>query len=545
MSGKITKITALLLAVALILAIPLASEDKPTAEKDDYKLIEKNVREWIGVLTSKEIAGRRSGQPGLARAEAYLTGLIRDAGLKPLGSVGVNGYLQPVPLVELSIDLKKTFIELGTEKKHQLKWLDDYVARPMGPAEPDVSSELVFAGFGIVASEYKYDSYDGLDVKGKTVLIIDGEPVRKDVNFFDGPSVTVYSRKENKLRWAREHGAVAALFVSGKKGRGGDLFTREKAREGRRQLAHIALNSEKARASFPYIVLSNKIRDSLLKKTGKDINALMESLSNGMKPSEVTIDEHVKLSFQFGLKREFSENNILAVLPGKDPKLKDEYVIIGAHYDHQGIMPDGTIYPGADDNASGVAAALSAVKDIKENSSELKRSILLALWTGEERGLLGSTYFSEMPQVGYHKISAYLNLDMVGRNHMNEEKNRDFLMVFVSTQAPELAPILRAAARVPRLMARVIKSDKMGGGSGGSDHMNFHNYYIPSVFFWSGIHPDYEKPSDTPDKLNYNKIARVARMVAVTALTVANLDKKVKFDAFLKDDRTKKRARPF
>jgi hypothetical protein len=522
---------------------------KAENEKQVGQSIEINSESISGIiekLTSEEFQGRGTGQAGMTKARNFLVEKIREMGLKPLPGLEMSGtasFLQPVPLMELEPDNEKSSINIEG-LKGALRCGSGFLVKPIAPGNLRVSGELVFAGYGIEAPEFGYNDYASLDVKDKIIVLLDGEPATEDYRIFRGRSSSYHSDWRRKLSLAKTKGAAAVIVVSSKPSQRGDLFSRMKRREKSRKLPFVIIN-EAGKIDFTLIVLSNEARDKVFNKAGRSALSIQQEIDKSCKPVTFSFGTSADINIEYTLARAFTEYNILAFIPGVDPRLKDEFIITGAHYDHHGIMADGTIYPGADDNASGVTGNLTAMEALVKSGIKFKRSIILALWTAEEKGLLGSFYFRKHPPVAYEKIVTYLNSDMIGRNHMNKPENSDFLMIFHSTQSPALSPVLNGNSRKAGLKPRVIKSETMGGGSGGSDHMNFHEEHIPSVFFFTGIHNDYEKPGDTPDKLNMEKLARISLLIALTAAELANSDNPPEFDPSIKDDPGKKRGRPF
>ncbi|MFQ6617753.1 MAG: M28 family metallopeptidase, partial [Fidelibacterota bacterium] len=228
--------------------------------------------------------------------------------------------------------------------------------------------------------------------------------------------------------------------------------------------------------------------------------------------------------------------NVIAYLPGNDQQLREEAVIIGAHYDHLGKR-NGEIYYGADDDASGTAALIEIAEAFSMVETPPARSIIFAAFGGEEKGTLGSTYYTDNPPFSIEKTAAMLQMDMVGRNgaesyrEMSDPsltvRNRNKIFLFGSAQAKDLESISDSANAEVGL--EMVYEPNVSF-SAGSDHVAFHKKGIPVIFYFSGFHTDYHKPTDTADKINYEKLERVARLVFITAWKIASREEKLSFD---------------
>jgi hypothetical protein len=401
---------------------------------------------------------------------------------------------------------------------------------PSSPENLEFEGDLMFLGYGIDAPEYSYNDYENRDVKGKILVLLDNEPESSDEKFFAGSMPTVYSSLKYKVKIAYERGANGVIFIT-------TPNSPEKLVDPQVGGFPGIFPGYKTVEQKPIIILKKEARDWLLKMKKMKIKEIRDKINKDLKPFSFDLGLKAKVDLKIKILRKFADNNILGViLPGAKDKI-DEYVMMGAHYDCQGVLPDGTLYPGADDNASGVAGVLAAAKYINSRKENLRRPVIIAFWTAEERGLLGSEYYSTSDIFPKDKTITYINADMLGRNHLDLEKNSNFLMVFHSAQSLDLSKILKNNAEKADLKCRVIASAKMGRGDGDSDHIHFHRLNIPSIFFFSGIHEDYEKPGDAPDKLNYEKIQKEAFMIALTAMDIANEEKRPLFDPNIKPEK--------
>jgi hypothetical protein len=461
----------------------------------------------VEALAAPEMEGRGSGTPGADRAAAYIAAEFARAGLKPAGDGG--GYLQPFEVV--------TGIRLGPANALDFEGLPaplpaaPAAARDFIPlsfsAEGSVEAEVLFAGYGITAPDLGYDDYAGLDATGKVVLVMTHEPRERDeASPFRRPEAFRHTEARTKVTNAREHGAVAVLLVrdpNNHKDEPDDLVGLRGASSSRSSL--LAVNVTQALA------------DRLLAAGGARLTDLQSAIDANLTPRSLPLPG-VRVRLSVDVIRERGRTaNVVGVLPGRDPALREEVVVIGAHYDHLGrggeasLAPEafGTIHPGADDNASGTAVVIGLARAFAA-AGGARRTLVFAAFAGEEMGLLGSSFYARQPPLPLEKTAAMLNLDMVGR--LREGK----VLVAGTESAQEWPGILRAAARGLDLTL-VMRGDAYGP----SDHTPFALKERPVLFFFTGPHSDYHRPSDTADKINVAGLGRVARLVYRTAAAVA------------------------
>jgi hypothetical protein len=451
----------------------------------------------VGYLASDELEGRGIGTAGIDKAADYIAGAFKRLGLQP--APALNGdYFQSFGITAATAPDPATTLASG-DKTYKLG--DDFsVVSFSGEAKFD--APVVFVGYGITSEEHKYDDYAGLDVKGKVVLALRYEP--HDVH---GVSRFTKAKDEwsreaaliSKAKNATKHGAAALLLVNPPK------YHEDTPMPFSRELL-----SEKA--AVPFLHVKRHVADELLKRArGKDVAALQDEIDAAGKPlamplPNVTASGDVKI-----LRTETKVKNVVGVLPGKGP-LAGEFVVIGAHYDHLGLGGAGSLRPmakeihnGADDNASGTSAMLELAEHYAKNGGSADgRSIVFAAFTAEESGLIGSERFVNHPPVPLDKIAYMVNFDMVGRVRNN------VLSVGGTGTAASFEALLKKADEASPLELKTFGK----GGYGPSDHMSFAMKKIPVLFFWSGTHPDYHKPSDDADKVNYEGIGQVVQLGA-------------------------------
>jgi hypothetical protein len=481
-----------LFAVLAVTAAVLAASSAPQADPNRYLLD-------VKALASPEMEGRGAGTEGIVRAQHLIEKRYKELHLQP---AGVRGYAQPFSVItgaRLKSDNRCSVKD--AEKQQELKIEEDFVPFSFSSSGL-VSAPVVFVGYGATADEFHYDDYAGLDVKGKIVVVLRYEPSELAHH-----GQTQHSQLITKAINARNHGATALIVVNGKLGDGEqDLLTRFGSVSGPENVGIVMLQ------------VKNAIADSWFQTAGKTLKDVQEQINATTKPASFELPNalHVSLNIDVETTRA-TVNNVLAWLPGQT----DEYVIIGAHYDHLGrgnvdsLAPSqiGQIHPGADDNASGTAGVLELARLLAPQRRKLKRSILFIDFAGEELGLLGSAEWVKEPTRPLGKAVAMINMDMIGRI-----KDDKVYIGGIGTGSTFKSVLEEAEKEAP------FKVESSPGGYSSSDHTSFVTKKIPVLFFFSGLHSDYHKPSDTWDKINSASAARLLDMVENVTLELANTE---------------------
>jgi len=373
------------------------------------KIEPEHIRAHVRFLSHDLLEGRGTGQRGGDIAAEYIATQFWLYGLKAAGDNGT--FFQRVPMVGITPAPETTF-ELAPAKGDamQLKPLDQYVAydETQRPSD-DIDTEIVYVGYGIEAPEYQWDDYKGVDVRGKVLLMLVNEPSSDDPNFFNGRALTYYGRWTYKYEEAARRGAVGAILIHKSEMASYPWEVVRNSNSGEKSFLKSDAPQLKA-ASWIQLDVARQ----LAQKSGMDLDKLMaDAQSRNFRPMALP----VKLKAHMVSKiRQISSNNVVAMLPGSDPKLKNEAVIYTAHYDHLGIRPDmpgDNIYNGARDNATGCGILLELARVFAQAPARPRRSVLFASVTAEEQGLLGSEYLGEHPPVPASKISLDLNFDDV------------------------------------------------------------------------------------------------------------------------------------
>jgi len=468
----------------------------------------------IKSLTAPSMEGRGDDTKGLARAAHLLEKRYHELGLKPAGT---NSYFQPFTVITgAKLQADNRFSVQEGDQKQGLKLNQDFVPFSFS-SSGSVSAPVVFAGFGASADEFGYDDYAGVDVKDKIVVILRYEPAgfaEKSGN----TGLTRHSQLISKAINARNHGAKAVVLVNGKLGEGeDDLLTRFGSVSG------------PANTGIVLVQVKNDVADRWFHAAGKSMADVQGQINHATKPQSFAFPETLHMSIHVDIETTRAiVNNVLAYLPGKT----DEYVIIGAHYDHLGrgnydsLAPSqiGQIHPGADDNASGTAGVLELARVFAPLKGQLQRGVLFASFAGEELGLLGSAHWVQEPTLPLDKAVAMLNMDMIGR--IKDDK------VYIGGigTGSTLKPMLEKAEAKSN-----FKVEYSAGGYSASDHTSFVTKHIPVLFFFSGLHSDYHKPSDTWEKINPQAAARLVDVVGNTGLELAEAPDRPTFVAVVED----------
>ncbi len=456
--------------------------------------------EQVRTLSAPETEGRGSGTQGGDRAAGHIVSVFRQLGLRPGGEAG--GYLQRFP-VTTGISLGPTnAFRIVAPAPVELALGRDFTPLAVS-ADGAAESEMVFAGYGITAPELGYDDYAGLDARDRIVLVLSREPRGSDpASPFRRPEAYHYSERSHKIINARQHGARGIILVEHP----------DAASERLPRLAGI---------SQPWGVLAafvtRAVADSLLAPAGKRLGELAAAIDQAMAPRSLPLPgTRVRLEVSLSRERGMAAN-VVGLLPGTDPALADQAVVIGAHYDHLGrggegsLAPDliGAIHPGADDNASGTAALLGLARAFAA-AGGAPRTLVFVAFSGEEMGLLGSAHHVAHPAVPLARTALMLNLDMVGR--LRDGK----LYVSGVDSGTGLRPLVADAARGLPLDLRL-----QGDPHAPSDHTSFYTRERPVVFLTTGAHEDYHRPSDTWEKISAGGLETVTAFAARVISAVA------------------------
>ena len=485
--------------------------DRPAWKRIDAARILENTK----VLASDEFEGRAPASKGEEMTTAFLEAQFKKLGLEPGNPDG--SYFQNVPMVGITADpsAQLVFAQTGTGNKLTLKYADEFVARTeLEQPEVSVNAELLFVGYGVVAPEYQWDDYKGVDVKGKMlVMLVNDPPVpdpkdpsKRDETMFKGRAMTYYGRWTYKYEVAAKLGAAGCLVIH-ETGPAGYPWGVVKSSNTGEQFDLVTTDQAIPRNAVEGWISYDKAK-ALFAMGGKDLEALKKAaVDRNFQP--VPLGASASLTLKNSI-RQIESKNMVARLVGNDPKLRDEYVVYTAHWDHFGIgapINGDKVYHGAVDNASGVAGVLEIARAFTRIQPQSRRSILFLFVTGEEKGLLGSRYYAVHPLYPLNKTLAVINVD--GLNVHGATRDITVVGLGMST----LDKYVKAVAAG---QGRVVKPDPKPekGSYFRSDHFNFAKQGVPALDAGSGVEyigkpkgwglqmrekyteEDYHKPSD-------------------------------------------------
>lgn len=492
-----------------------------SAQKDNVaqsQATSQNLQKNITYLASDQLDGRRTGEAGATVAAGYVANQFANLKLKP-GVAGktkgreTSGFLQPFPYfsgVELGTDnlLKIDLPQVAATINLKSNWM------PVGSSSNGAIAKtaIVFAGYGIVSEELKFNDYANLDVTGKIVLVFSGTPE-------SGSPHSLFTKFEDirvKAKIAHDKGAAALLVISGEQKFEDDKLTKLKFDQ---TLGDTAVPVGVIARPIGAMLLGDKSEAELkqdesfiaVRKEGDRYGVGLTLTGRPQATAELKVDL---------VRKKADAYNVIGILPGKDPVLKNEAIIVGAHYDHLGrggseslAVNSTEIHHGADDNASGTSAIIEIARRFAA-SKDNKRTIIFMAFSGEEEGLIGSKFYINNPVFPLENTVAMINLDMVGR--LREDK----LSVGGIGTAEEWNQLVKRRNEIyfdndnGYGIGRKFNLQLSDDGFGPSDHSSFYGKKIPVLFFFTGSHEDYHKPSDTADKINYEGATNIVYFVS-------------------------------
>ncbi|MBM4176653.1 MAG: M28 family peptidase [Ignavibacteria bacterium] len=481
-----------LVVLSFTIALGIISCSTSKVPETESEITAQDAMKHLTYLASDELKGRGTGTDEINIAAEYIADNFKSFGLKPLGDSGYFQNFEVTTGVELT-ENNSLSLDIG-EKKFAFVLNETY--SPLGfSANTSVTGEIVFAGYGIEAEKLGYNDFADVDVKDKIALVLryspEGDKPRGD--FAD------YSSTRYKASSVRNKGAKGVIFFTGPNTYEDDSF--------------IKLNVEQlgGDAGLPIVSITTKVAEEIFQVAGKDLLALQKEMDS-LKAAKSFYFANSNASISVGLEpvKKWTRN-VIGLVESENPVYKNEYIVIGAHYDHLGMGGRGSlssskepeIHNGADDNASGTSAVLELAQQFSAKRKLLKRSMVFMTFSGEEMGLLGSAHFVKTPTIPLDKITAMYNLDMVGR--LNQENS---LTVYGTGTSPAWKDLLNEKNSFYNFKLNFIDD-----GFGPSDHSSFYSKDIPVLFYFTGTHSDYHKPSDDFDKINHSGLEKISRFV--------------------------------
>ncbi|MFK7906640.1 MAG: M28 family peptidase [Chitinophagales bacterium] len=484
-----------------------------------------DMKKHLTTLASDEYGGRGTGQEGQQKAAAYITEFYQKWNLPTVGKD--NGYYHPVPLIEQGWSENMSI----TVKKQSFNFLDDFYCFPRYTSDINLKKEkIMFLGYGI--EDPFYDDYFGVNVEGKTLMVLADEPINEEGTFYvskmDIPSEwSTNSRK--KAKKARSKGVKTLLVVV--KDYDESMNYYENWIKGTSMKLQKSIKKRDNKMSTVFI--SSKVANEILKRNKVTVEELEAKINASGKPYNFKVKNKVSADIKRYAKQ-IEANNILGFVEGSD--LKDEIIVVTAHYDHIGTIGKN-INNGADDNGSGTTTVLEMVEAMvkaKEEGNGPRRSVLFMHVTAEEKGLLGSKHYAnEDPVYPLEKTVACINTDMVGRK---DDKHEDYNYVYVIGADKLSSELHDINERMNRLYTKLNLDYTYNDENDPnrfyyrSDHYNFAEKGIPSIFFFNGTHADYHKPTDTVEKINFEAMQTRGRLIFHTLWQLANQDKRIEVD---------------
>lgn len=569
-------------------ALNLVSKTEPVPEKYRVGFESITPRDTLSMLSymaSDWMEGRDTGSRGYAVAADYVVSLFKMWGIKPGGDrprAELNiaramagqmarqamsmerSYFQEFTLKEITDSQTAVRVEVsrgGLTRSRTFQSGIDFMS--ILSSDEDLSGPVVFAGYGIKEPAVGWDELKGLNLKDKIVLVLSEAPGKddpkspfnknkeiKDKYFPRAQAMQMMFMRRgrgrfNKLEEIYKQSPAAVLIVQNT-GKDADIYNMLTAAQNRRPNderpiinrprirmlipgAREAMAGMMGRSNVPTLTITREMANLILENSGKTIDELKKEIETAYKPASRQLPG-VRVSLNSSVKANLVRvMNVIGYIEGSDPKLKDEYFVVGAHFDHVGMWGD-YIFNGSDDNASGSVGVIAIARAMALNPVKPKRSVVFCLWTGEEKGLLGSRYYVQNPTFPIEKTVGYLNYDMISRP-FDQQTFARYANMFKVQGVEELVKQIRPGYFVTVNATKdsgfyeiqqemnkyvgldlFIREPELGQGSGGSDHSSFAAVKKPFVYYMTAMHPDYHQPGDSPDKASGELLSRVIKL---------------------------------
>lgn len=515
-------LVVLMLAVLTLASAGAASLPLPTPEATSSITV-RDLKRHLSFLASEELGGRYTFSPSNLIAARYLASQLESYGYR--GAARGGSFFQRVPLSYRTVDLAASRLTLNDAgAKREFVYGESFVAE--GPTNMNVTGELVFVGHGVSSPRNGYDDYSGLNVKGKIVVTSSdlSEPLKK----------LGLNDDEQAGSAALAHGAIAVIKIPS-----AQIFWEQlKVEFGGQQQLGLPPRPTASGKVLPEITAGPELTKAIARAMGKESSELVNP--SKIKPAELTTSAEIKL--RVTVKEAPPAQNVAGILEGADSKLKDEYVVFSAHYDHLKSTDKGEVYRGADDDGSGTVSVLEIAQAFAVGPRP-KRSILIIFHTGEELGLFGSEFNTDYePVVPLRKLVTDLNIDMVGRSRPEgDEDPRDARLTDKDSiyiiGADKLSTELNKLNQETNVDTARMRFDYTYNDERHperfyyrSDHYNYAKHGIPIIFFFTGVHRDYHQLTDSVDKIDFEKMERIDRMIFSLGWRIANLDHRLVVD---------------
>lgn len=518
------KLHLLLPAICIITATSTFAQSQDLGVKYANTITAEELEQHLSVIASDYYEGRETGTRGLARTADYLSKQFQQIGIPPLRPIG--GYYQEYPLIEFGWNAST----ISTEKA-VFNMMQDFIGYASANTSMAISdNQIIFLGYGI--DDSLYSDYRGVDVKNKIVIVANGEPKLNGISRVNNKdSVTAWSKDWRKKAEAATRNGVKCLLVIEPK-----VPEYLNNPSWRRFLEGTLMKLESEYKQPEYnnnFFITPAMAESLLGKRTKLMKKSLQSIDDTGLPRNFAIHKTVVFNIN-KLENKIYADNVIAFVQGAD--LKDQVIVVSAHYDHLG-MRDSVVFNGADDDGSGTVALLEiaeALAEAKKAGEGPRRSVMFVAFSGEEKGLLGSKAYAENPVVKFEYTVADLNIDMIGRVDDAHLADPNYIYIIGSDfLSSELHNINEAAAKNYSNIKLDYKYNSTTDPNRyyfRSDHYNFAKNNIPCIFYFSGVHADYHQPTDDIEKIDFPLMTERARLVFHTLWLLANQDARIKVD---------------
>jgi Peptidase family M28 len=524
-----------LISIATLLTALLPGTE-PTAPRND-SICQRDMKADLFFLAGDRFRGRLTATPENDLAAEFIASRFERLGLKRVGDGG--SYYQRFNLTTASLGQSNSLSVVEQRPRAVKLWFrlgSDFIPLNFSPTAEATNGQIVFAGFGVSAPEKGHDDYQDLNVGNKIVLVLDHEPGENDPKSpFDGVVMSEAATQLRKALVADENGAAGILFVADVHNHPGpenfEAIAHSAWPEKPPRIPRYMLQDWADRVHIPAAQISAAMARTLLSNAKDSFENLARASEKPCDGSVFADGTEYRLALSTDVRHQIvPDRNVLAALEGSDPKLKDEWVVISCHHDHNGADGD-QVFNGADDNGSGIVGLLEiaeAYAIAAQEGHRPKRSILFVSFNSEERGLLGSWAFVGRPPVPLDRIVAVLNMDMVGRDEevpegggprfrglpvQSAESNHNAFNLLGHTRSDSLTQVIDQANTPFGLTIKKALDNNNSQLLRRSDQWPFLQRGVPAVFFHTGLHPDYHTPGDRPERINYPKMERIVRLV--------------------------------
>jgi len=503
---------------------------KPATTQDMLKyartITSNELEAHLGYIASDELEGRETAQRGQKLAAGYLKAQFHKMGLKPGNG---DSWYQEYELTRTQVNS----VEVSFDGKKWEQFQKGFIFFSKSSFTQSMNTDVAFAGYGIQTEGY--NNLDGLSLKGKTAIILSGEPQKDGASMIKRGDNEAYSQGD-KIEALTNAGAVAVINVIPDASY--DAYKVNPWLSHMMESASLGL-TYRFEPSIPTIMIPERTFNAWIKKSKTNLNTLKEELTQSAEVPSLKLSK-----YGFDLKVDANQEvviaeNVLGFLEGTDKK--EEVIVVTAHYDHLGVR-DGVVFNGADDDGTGTVALIEiaeAFMKATEAGIRPRRSILFMPVSGEEKGLLGSRYYSDHPIYPIANTVCNLNVDMIGRTDDRHEKSNYIYVIgsdMLSTDLHQANEKANQALAEVDLDYTYNTKDDPNRYYYRSDHYNFARLNVPCIFYFSGVHADYHKATDTIEKIDFKKAAEVSRLIFATAWEVANRDQRLVVDKADKDE---------